>query len=69
MVGYSARLVGATLLMGVLFAVCARIGLPWLPLLICLPSLALTLVSVRRSIRRFEDHESRARVVQAVSRG
>ncbi len=69
MASYSAQLVLATIWVGVVLSVVARS--PWvlLPVLVCLPSLALTTVSIRASLARWDDPGVRAAVVDTVARG
>ncbi|MFV0459495.1 MAG: hypothetical protein ACK5MT_12095 [Actinomycetales bacterium] len=69
LVGYSANLVGVTVLLGIVLSVSAQIGIPALTVLVCLPPLLFAGLSVRRSVLAFDDHVVRGHVVQAVSRG
>ncbi len=69
MVRYSAQLVGPAMFMAIVLALAARSGLVGLPVIVCVPSLVLSVLSIRRSLLRFDDHATRARIVQAVSRG
>ena len=69
MAACSAMLVGPTVLLGVVLAVAARAPSPVWPVLVCLPSLALTAASLVRTARRWDDPVTRSAVVQAVSRG
>lgn len=65
----SLQLMGPTMGMGIVLGVAARIGLPWLPVLLVLPTWFLGVRSMRISARRWDDDVVRAAVVQAVSRG
>lgn len=65
----SLQLAGPTVLLALLLAVTGRTSFPLLPVLVCVPSLVLTVLSLRRTARRWDDPVVRAAVVQAVSRG
>ncbi len=65
----SVQLAGPTVLLALALALTARSPSPLLPVLVCVPSLALTAVSLARTARRWDDPVVRSAVVQAVSRG
>lgn len=65
----SVQLAGPTVLLALLLAVTARTPSPVLPALVCVPSLVLTVLSLRRTARRWDDPVVRSAVVQTVSRG
>ncbi len=69
MASYSAQLVLATIGLGILLSIAARLNQPLLVLLVVTPSLLLSARSIAASLRRWDDPVVRARVVQAVSRG
>jgi len=69
MASYSAQLVLATIGLGILLSIAARLDQPLLVLLVVTPSLLLSARSIAASLRRWDDPAVRARVVQAVSRG
>lgn len=69
MASYSAQLVLATIGLGIVLSVVSRTSWVVLPVLVCLPSLALTAASVRASLSRWEDPLARAHVVDTVARG
>jgi hypothetical protein len=69
MASCSAQLAGPTVLLAIVLATTARTSQPWLPVLVCVPSLVLTVLSLRRTARRWDDPAVRSAVVQAVSRG
>lgn len=65
----SLQLAGPTVVLAIVVAATARSSAPLLPVLVCLPSLLLTALSLRRTARRWDDPVVRAAVVQVVSRG
>lgn len=65
----SLQLAGPTVLLAVVVAATARTSVPLLPVLVCVPSLLLTALSLRRTARRWDDPVVRSAVVQVVSRG
>jgi hypothetical protein len=69
MASYSAQLVLATTALGIALSIAARLPSPAWAVLVALPSLALTARSLVRTAARWERHEVRAAVVQAISRG
>lgn len=69
MASCSVQLAGPTVLLAIVVAATARTSQPWLPVLVCLPSLVLTAISLRRTARRWDDPVVRSAVVQAVARG
>jgi len=69
MASYSAQLVLATIGLGILLSIAARLNQPLLVLVVITPSLLLSARSIAASLHRWDDPVVRARVVQAVSRG
>lgn len=69
MASCSGQLVLATAALGIALSIAARLPSPAWAVLVALPSLALTARSLVRTAARWERHEVRAAVVQAVSRG
>jgi hypothetical protein len=69
MTGYSAKLVLAASVVGVALTLAARAPSPLWPVVVAIPSLLWSAVSLRRSVRRWEDPLERARVVAVVAAG
>jgi hypothetical protein len=69
MAAYSALLAVRTTLLGLLFAALARLDDPTLPLLATVPVLLLTVRSLLRTARRWDDPVIRSRVVATVTHG
>lgn len=69
MASYSAQLVLSTAGLGIVLSITARLGSPLWSVLAVLPSLLLTARSLTATASRWERHEVRSAVVQAVSRG
>ena len=65
----SARLALPTAVVGILLGSASQLGLWWWPPLLALPILLLALLSVLRSLRRYGDPWTRARIVQVVAAG
>ncbi|HWH33281.1 MAG TPA: hypothetical protein VNU01_11485, partial [Egibacteraceae bacterium] len=65
----SARLAIPTALVGIVLGGASQVELWWWPPLLAAPVLLLCVLSVMRSLRRYEDPFHRARIVQTVSSG
>ena len=65
----SARLALPTAFVGLIVGTASQAGLWWWPPLIALPIALLAVLSVLRSLRRYADPWTRARIVQTVSAG
>lgn len=65
----SARLAIPTAVVGILLGSASQLGVWWWPPLLALPVLLLAVLSVLRSLRRYADPWTRARIVQAVAAG
>jgi hypothetical protein len=65
----SIRLAVPCALVGTLIASSSYVGVAWFPLVLAAPILLTALLSIMRSVRRWEDPVARARVVQVVATG
>lgn len=65
----SARLALPTAFTGVVLGTASKLGVWWWPPLLALPVLLLAVLSVLRSLRRYDDPFVRARIVQTVAAG
>lgn len=65
----SARLAIPAALAGIFLGSAAQTGVWWWPPVLAVPVLALTALSVARSLRRYADPVARARIVQTVAAG
>jgi predicted permease len=65
----SLRLAVPCALVGMVIAASSYLGTAWFPLLLAVPIMLTALLSVLRSVRRWEDPIARARVVQVVATG
>jgi hypothetical protein len=65
----SARLAVPTALVGMLLGGASQSGIWWVPPLVALPLLLLMVLSALRSLRRYADPFTRARIVQVVAAG
>ena len=65
----SARLALPTAFTGILLGSASQLGVWWWPPLLALPVFLLAVLSVMRSLRRYDDPFVRARIVQAVAAG
>lgn len=65
----SARLALPTAAVGILLGSASQVGVWWWPPLLALPVLLLAVLSVLRSMRRYADPFTRARIVQVVAAG
>ncbi len=69
MVGYSARLVGANTGLAVVLSVAARWDRPLVSVIVVAVVMVASALSIRRSLREFDDPVVRATIVQTVARG
>jgi hypothetical protein len=65
----SLQLSAPAALVGILFSGAGETGLVWVPPLLAVPVVALALLSLRRSLARYDESLPRARVVSVVSAG
>lgn len=65
----SARLALPAAFTGILLGSASQTGVWWLPLLLAMPIVLLAVLSVLRSLRRYDDPFRRARIVQTVAAG
>lgn len=65
----SARLALPTAVTGILLGSASQLGIWWWPPLLALPVVLLAVLSVLRSLRRYDDPFIRARIVQTVAAG